>query len=75
MYAPQSSLPASTPPAPSGRLSQPCLQVGIILMIALVMGRGWLPHLFSGDPAVHAGAQSTLLLIAAAMVSLLSSSS
>ena len=40
-------------------------------MIALVVSRGWLPHLFSGDPAVHSIAQSTLLLIAGAMVSLL----
>ena len=47
------------------------LQVGTVLMIALVVGRGWLPHLFSGDPAVHSIAQSTLLLIAGAMVGLL----
>ena len=43
-------------------------QMGLVLAVALFLSRGWLPHLFSGDPRVHALAQSTLVLIAGSMV-------
>ena len=45
-------------------------QMGLLMAAALLLSRGWLPHLFSGDPRVHAMASSTLVLIAGSMVRL-----
>ena len=44
---------------------------GILIAAVILLGRGWLPQLFSPDPHVIAAAARALPIVAAAMVRLL----
>ena len=44
---------------------------GVLIAAVILLGRGWLPQLFSPDPDVIAAAARALPIVAAAMVRLL----
>ena len=53
------------------RLLQMGVSVGLVTATAIVLGRSWLPQLFSPDPDVIAAAAAALPVVAASMVRLI----